>query len=60
MTVGKDMTQRSLSPQKFVAKWRKSEVKESDAAHEHFLDLCRLFSYPIPIENDATRAAAHM
>jgi len=41
-----------LSPQEFVAKWRKSEVKESAAAQEHFLDLCRLVGHPTPVEDD--------
>jgi hypothetical protein len=29
-------------PQAFIAKWRKTTLKESAAANEHFLDLCLL------------------
>ena len=36
----------------FIAKWEKTELKESSAAHEHFLDLCRVFEHPTPAEAD--------
>ena len=42
----------SLSPQDFVAKWRKVELKERSAAQEHFIDLCRLIGHPTPAEED--------
>jgi hypothetical protein len=32
----------TLTPHQFVAKWRKAHLKESAAAQEHFVDLCRL------------------
>jgi len=35
----------TLSPQSFVAKWRRSELKESAADREHFIDLCRLIGH---------------
>jgi hypothetical protein len=40
--------------QKFIAKWRKVELKESSAAQEHFSDLCHLVSYPTPGQDDPT------
>lgn len=46
------MTQPTLSPQEFVGKWRKAELKESSAAHEHFIDLCRMLGHPFPAEAD--------
>jgi hypothetical protein len=33
------MTQPTLTPQEFVDKWRKAELKERSAAQEHFIDL---------------------
>ena len=43
----------ALTPQTFVAKWRKATLKESAAAKEHFLDLCRLLDHPTPADVDA-------
>ena len=43
----------TLTPQTFVAKWRKATLKESAAANEHFLDLCRLLDHPTPADVDA-------
>jgi type II restriction/modification system DNA methylase subunit YeeA len=43
----------ALTPQSFVAKWRKVALKESAAAKEHFLDLCRLLDHPTPAGADA-------
>ena len=37
-----------------IAKWRASELKESSAAHEHFIDLCRMLGEPTPAEADPT------
>ncbi len=44
----------TLSPQEFVEKWRKATLKESSAAQEHFIDLCRLVGHPTPAEADPT------
>ena len=41
-----------MTPQAFVSKWRRSELKESAAAQEHFLDLCHLLGHPTPAEAD--------
>ncbi len=38
----------------FIAKWEKTELKESSAAHEHFLDLCRVFEHATPAAADPT------
>ena len=43
----------ALTPQTFVAKWRKTTLKESAAANEHFLDLCQLVDHPTPASVDA-------
>ena len=36
----------------FIAKWRASELKESAASHEHFIDFCRLLGEPGPADAD--------
>ena len=46
--------QPALSPQEFVAKWRKAKLKERSAAQEHFIDLCHLVGHPTPAEADPT------
>jgi hypothetical protein len=43
-----------LSPQDFVSKWRHITLKESSAAQEHFIDLCRLVGHETPAEADPT------
>ena len=43
-----------MTPGAFIAKWRASELKESSAAQEHFIDLCRLLDEPTPVEDDPT------
>lgn len=40
----------------FSEKWQRAELKESSAAHEHFLDLCALAGHPTPAEADPTGA----
>ena len=42
----------SFSPQDFVEKWSRIELKEKAAAQEHFIDLCRLFEHGTPAELD--------
>ena len=41
-----------MTPSEFIAKWRVSELKESSAAQEHFIDLCRLLGEQTPAEAD--------
>ena len=43
-----------MTPHEFIDKWRASELKESSAAQEHFIDLCRLLGEPTPAEADPT------
>ena len=40
----------TITPQEFVAKWRKATLKERSACQEHFLDLCRLLGQSTPGE----------
>jgi hypothetical protein len=42
----------TLTPQEFVAKWRKNRLKESAASKEHFIDLCHLVGHRTPAELD--------
>ena len=41
-----------MTPNEFIKKWHASELKESSASQEHFLDLCRLLDEPTPAEAD--------
>ncbi len=41
-----------MTPQAFIDKWRVSELKESSASQEHFIDLCRLLGERTPAEAD--------
>ena len=43
-----------MTPGEFIAKWRASELKESSASQEHFIDLCRLLGEPTPADADPT------
>ena len=43
-----------MTPSEFIAKWRASELKESSASQEHFIDLCRLLGEPTPADADPT------
>ena len=43
-----------MTAEEFIVKWRASELKESSAAQEHFIDLCRLLDEPTPTEGDPT------
>jgi hypothetical protein len=42
-----------MTPQEFVAKWRASTLKESSAAQEHFIDLCRMLGHETPAQADS-------
>jgi hypothetical protein len=41
-----------MTPQDFIKKWKPVALTERATAHEHFIDLCRLFDHPTPIEDD--------
>jgi hypothetical protein len=42
---------RAMTPSAFIKKWKTSNLKERSAAHEHFIDLCRLLDEPTPAED---------
>jgi hypothetical protein len=41
-----------MTPQQFIDKWRPAALTERQTAQEHFIDLCRLFGHPTPVEAD--------
>lgn len=41
-----------MTPHDFIKKWSGTKLKERAAAHEHFLDLCRLLEEQSPAEAD--------
>ena len=42
----------TLTPQQFVDKWRRVQIKERSGYQEHFTDLCRLVGHPTSAEDD--------
>ena len=44
----------SLTPQDFVAKWKRVTSRERQTYQEHFIDLCHLAGHPTPNEMDPT------
>src|SRR6266851_2366354 len=42
----------SMTPQQFIAKWKKADLTERSASQQHFLDLCELLGQPKPAEVD--------
>ena len=43
-----------MTPDEFIDKWQETRLNESQAAHEHFIDLCRMLGEPTPAEADPT------
>ncbi len=43
-----------MTPHEFIRKWRPLALTERQAAHAHFMDLCRLVNHPDPIADDPT------
>src|SRR5260370_33696200 len=41
-----------MTPQEFIAKWKKAQLSERSAAQQHFLDLCELLGQPKPVAAD--------
>lgn len=41
-----------MTPDEFIRKWDKAQLKERSAAQEHFLDLCALLGEQTPAEAD--------
>lgn len=44
-----------MTPQEFIAKWRRNRGQESAGAQEWFLDLCRVVEHPTPAEMDRSQ-----
>jgi hypothetical protein len=42
----------AMTPAEFIDKWHGTTLKESAAAHEHFIDVCRLLGEKTPKEAD--------
>ena len=43
-----------MSPNEFIEKWSRSQLRERAGSQEHFIDLCRLLSESPPAEDDPT------
>jgi hypothetical protein len=41
-----------MTPQEFIAKWKRSRLSEQSGSHEHFLDLCALLNQPTSAGSD--------
>jgi hypothetical protein len=41
-----------MTPQEFIAKWKRANLTERSAAQQHFLDLCELLGQPKPAAAD--------
>jgi hypothetical protein len=55
------MTEPTLTPAAFAAKWKGVETTEKASAQSHFIDLCRMLGEPTPHEADpigSTRSAS--
>ena len=48
------MTQPSLTPADFAAKWQGVTTTEKAGSQSHFIDLCRMLGEPTPHEADPT------
>jgi len=46
------MKAKTMTPQEFVDKWRRSKLTERSAAQSHFNDLCRILGQPTPAKAD--------
>lgn len=44
----------TMAPDKFIAKWQISELRERSGSQEHFIDLCRMLDEPTPADVDPT------
>jgi len=41
-----------MPPQEFIHKWKRANLSERSAYHQHFLDLCDLLNQPKPAAED--------
>jgi hypothetical protein len=46
------MTGTTMTPTRFIDKWRSSELKERSASQEHFIDLCHMLGVETPADAD--------
>jgi hypothetical protein len=49
-------TSGAMTPARFIAKWRETELSERSASQQHFCDLCELLGQPKPADHDKTGA----
>ena len=49
---GAGMNAKTMTPQEFVDKWRRSKLTERSAAQSHFNDLCHMLGQPTPAKAD--------
>jgi type II restriction/modification system DNA methylase subunit YeeA len=49
-----DGKMNSLTPQDFVAKWKRVTSRERQAVQEHFIDLCHIVGHQTPNDYDPT------
>lgn len=45
-----------MTPDQFIEKWRRTELKERSASQSHFIDLCKLLGVLAPTDADPTGA----
>lgn len=48
------LSQPTLTPAEFAAKWRGVTTTEKASSQSHFIDLCRILGEPTPHEADPT------
>ena len=41
-----------MTPQEFIARWKRADLSERSACQQHFLNLCKLLGQPEPAEVD--------
>lgn len=41
-----------MTPQEFIAKWKRAELSERSAAQQHLLDLCEVLGQRKPADAD--------
>jgi glycosyltransferase involved in cell wall biosynthesis len=41
-----------ITPQEFIAKWKRTNLSERSAAQRHFLDLCERLAQPKPADDE--------
>ena len=45
---GETLAPMTLTPQDFVAKWKRVTARERQVCQEHFIDLCHLVGHQTP------------